>query len=252
MTMNTLHKIVTLSAACACLPVQAENSHNNNWDFEITPYLWAVGQSGETGNALVRSDFDASFSDIFSNLDMAFLLDFEAQNDTWGIKADTVYMNVAAEGEMAFTSIGPGIEASLDIKETVFSGTVFFKPVTALELHVGARYVDMDNTLDLEGRDPLNLTHKISLGDSWTEAIVGAKYTLPLTERLNLVGYGDIGGWTGKSDSMYQLAINLEYQMTDLLNIKGGYRVLDVDYDTRDFIFDAKTEGFAIGLGFNF
>lgn len=243
-----MKKIIALTAALSCTPALADS----NWDFEITPYLWAVGQSGETGNALVTSDFDASFSDIFNNLDMAFLLDFEAQNDTWGIKADTVYMNVAAEGEMAFTSIGPGINAELDIKETVFSGTIFFKPVKALELHAGARYVDLDNTLNLEGRGPVGLANKTSLGDSWTEAIVGAKYTLAITEKLNLVGYGDIGGWSGKSDSMYQLSANLEYQMTDLLNIKAGYRVLDVDYDTRDFIFDAKTEGVVIGLGFNF
>lgn len=243
-----MKNIIALTAALSCAPAIADNS----WDFEITPYLWAVGQSGETGNSLITSEFDASFSDIFNNLDMAFLLDFEAQNDTWGIKADTVYMNVAAEGVVAFTSIGPGVDAELDIKETVFSGTVFFKPIEALQLHAGARYVDLDNRLDLEGRGPLSLDNKVSLGDSWTEAIVGAKYTLALTEKLNLVGYGDLGGWSGKSDGMYQLAASLEYQMTDLLNIKGGYRVLDVDYDTRDFVFNAKTEGFVIGLGFNF
>lgn len=243
-----LKPLLALSAAITCASAQADNS----WDFEITPYLWATAQSGETGTDLVQSDFDASFSDIFNNLEMALLLDIEAQNDRWGIKADTVYMNVSVDGDAKVTNIGPGFNADVDINETVFSGSVFFKPVAPLQLHLGARYVDMDNTLDLEGNGPADITNKIKLGDSWTEAFVGAKYTLPLTEKLNLVGYGDIGGWTGKSDSMYQLAVSLEYQMTDLFNIKGGYRVLDVDYDTKDFVFDAKTEGLAIGLGLNF
>lgn len=224
----------------------------SDWDFEITPYLWATAQHGETGNAFIEADFDASFSDILNNLDMALLVDFEAQNDHWGIKADTVYMNVAADGDVQLSNIGPGIEAALDIKETVFSGTVFFKPTAPLQLHLGARYVDLNNRLDLQSRGPIGVTNKITLGDSWSEAIVGAKYTLPISNNLNLVGYGDIGGWSGQSDGMYQLAISLEYQITDLLNIKGGYRILDVDYNTRDFVFDAKTEGLAIGLGFNF
>lgn len=239
--------LFALTLTTAAAPVFA-----SDWDFEITPYLWATAQHGETGNQLIQSDFDASFSDILNNLDMALLIDLEAQNDHWGIKADTVYMNVAADGDAQITNIGPGFNADLDIKETVFSGSVFFKPVEPLQLHLGARYVDMDNTLDLEGNGPVGIANKIKLGDSWTEAFIGAKYTLPLTEKLNLVGYGDIGGWTGKSDSMYQLAVSLEYQITDLLNIKGGYRILDVDYNTRDFVFDAKTEGLAIGLGFNF
>ena len=252
MKIKTVMTIFPASIALGCTSVLADGNNANHWSFEITPYLWTVAQSGKTGTALLRTEFDASASDIFNNLDLAFLLNFEAKNDSWGIKADTVYMNVAVDGGTTITVNGPGIEADLDIKETVFSGTIFFKPIPALEIHAGGRYVDMKNTLTIEGRGPLALANKYSLGDSWSEAIVGAKYTLPLTKKISILGYGDIGGWTGQSDSMYQLALSLEYQMTELLNIKVGYRIFDVDYNTRDFVFDARTEGFALGLGLNF
>ena len=48
------------------------------------------------------------------------------------------------------------------------------------------------------------------------------------------------------------LALSLAYQMTDLLNIKVGYRTLDADYNTQGFVLDARTEGLALALGLNF
>jgi opacity protein-like surface antigen len=241
-----------VTLAMTILMVSPSAFSAGKWNFEVTPYLWAISQAGKTGNQAIQADFDASTNDIFSNLDGGILLDFEAQNDNWGIKFDTVYMDIAKGSGFVLTENGPGGNADLEVEETVLTGSVFYKPMKPLQLHLGARYVDLNNRLDLKGNGSYGISKSIRLGDSWTEAIAGVKYTLLLTEDLVLVAYGDIGGFTGQSDSMYQLAASLEYQITDLLNIKAGYRILDVDYNTSSFIFDAKTEGMTVGLGFNF
>ena len=44
---------------------------SDEWQFSITPYLWAVGLNGDMTVKGVDSDVDESFGDILSNLDIA-------------------------------------------------------------------------------------------------------------------------------------------------------------------------------------
>ncbi len=63
----------------AFLPAQA-NQESDQWQFEISPYLFATSLDGTTGADGVTADVDASFDDLFDNLDSAFMFMFEARN----------------------------------------------------------------------------------------------------------------------------------------------------------------------------
>ena len=228
------------------LAVCALNAHAE-WEYEVTPYLWAVAQNGETGNSTSQAEFDASFSDILSNLDMALLLAFNAEQERWGVKLDSIYMDISADAKVLNSKI------DVDVQQTLLSAGLFYKPqqIEGLKLHAGARYVDLDNGFDFKGGIvPVNFSK--NLGDSWTEAYIGAQYSIVFNPQLSLNLYGDVGGFSGQSDSMYQAAVILDYAINDRFSVKGGYRILDMDYDTTDFVFDAKTDGIALGLGIRF
>ena len=56
---------------------QSENAvEDNDWQFSATPYLWGADIKGSTGSG---GDIDVSFDDIFSNLEAALMLTFEAR-----------------------------------------------------------------------------------------------------------------------------------------------------------------------------
>jgi len=111
-------RALVFSVACSLCSLSVADER---WDWEITPYLWAVGQSGETGTDDVTLDFDVSFSDILSNLDMALLVDLSVQDERWGVNMDAVFMDVGADAEFERA------DADLDIAETVVSVSGFLK-----------------------------------------------------------------------------------------------------------------------------
>ncbi|WP_429814481.1 hypothetical protein [Ensifer sp. B1-9] len=53
----------------------------DGWSYRVTPYFWAAALSGKTAQfGLPTVDIDASFSDIFDNLDFDGMLMGEARN----------------------------------------------------------------------------------------------------------------------------------------------------------------------------
>lgn len=241
---------VTAEAAPEVTSVIAPEASKNEWQFKVTPYLWAASLKGTTGIALppVLTEIDISQSDIFENLDMTFFLNAQAQKGEWGGSLDMVYMDVSKEKEGEHSSI------DLVMKQTLVSGSIFLQPkeLPGFELHLGARYADLSNELSIVVTGSEGDGFSGSLGDDWVEAFIGARYSYAVTPKFNLTAYGDFGGFSGESDSMYQVALTANYQMTDLLSISGGYRIIDVDYIGNNFVYDVKTEGVMLGLGFKF
>src|SRR4029453_16752215 len=84
----------------AALPAAAQGKSEDKFTFEVTPYLWAAGINGDIAVGTVRGggidvDVDASFSDIFQELDMAFMGMVEGRYGRWGLLLDAVYMQLS-------------------------------------------------------------------------------------------------------------------------------------------------------------
>lgn len=220
----------------------------DSWEFQVTPYLWAVSLKGTAGTSERTTDINISQSDVIDNLDMAFFLDAQAKKGEWGAKFDMAYMDVSSKQSREHSVI------DLEMEQTLLSGSIFYQPkeIAGLQLHFGARYADLTNKIKLTLPSTEGDGIQFSPGDDWTEAFVGVRYTYVATPSLSLTAYGDLGGFSGQSDSMYQLVFTANYQINEMASIRGGYRIFDVDYETNNFIYDVKTDGVILGLGFNF
>ena len=75
-------------------PHSQETDTDDRWKFKAAIYLWGAGIDGTTRRG---NEFDVSFSDIISNLDMAFMGAFEARKSKWSLAADVVYLDVSAD-----------------------------------------------------------------------------------------------------------------------------------------------------------
>jgi hypothetical protein len=252
MEIDMIRKFCLLSVTalniCA-FSTTSQAQSDDGWQFQVTPYLFATAIDGKAGTSATQNDIDISPSDVIENLDMALLLNVKAQKGHWGMALDTVYMDLRPDAQ------GEAIKVEVTAKQTLISGSVFYSPEAAesLELHLGARYVDFDNSFRFTTSSPLPVgSTKLELGDNWVEAFIGARYTYAVSPKVNLIAYGDVAGFSGQSDSMYQMMLSASYQYSKNWIFSGGYRMFVVDYDRNNFTYDTTTDGLLIGAGYKF
>lgn len=72
---------------------------DNAWQFVATPYLSGAGQNGSVrlGSVVPAQNVDATFSDIWSNLNFGAMALFEARKARWRILADAFYVAGGSE-----------------------------------------------------------------------------------------------------------------------------------------------------------
>jgi len=232
----------------------------DEWQFEVTPYLFASGMDGTVGVRGYKSDVDMSFSDIWDTLDMAFLGVFTAQKGPWSFALDGMYFKLKDEGSKTVT--GPGgvvsINGELDLTAKMYlvQGSVGYRVLddaTKVDVLGAVRYIEIDLDADVE----IAFTPPIFSGsaggkgsESWADVVVGARVLHPLSEKVSLLGYADIGG--GGSDLTYQLLGGVNWTFSENLTAKLGYRYLSWDYEDGGNKWDMAISGPYIGLGIRF
>ena len=78
----------------------------------------------------------------------------------------------------------------------------------------------------------------------------GARGRIAVTKSIVLVGKADLGG--GGSEFTYQFFGGAAFNLSRRVSLVGAYRVLHVDYDKDNFLFDMSLTGPVIGVGFRF
>ncbi|MFT5854462.1 MAG: hypothetical protein ACI8XO_001706 [Verrucomicrobiales bacterium] len=88
---------------------------------------------------------------------------------------------------------------------------------------------------------------KAHVSKEWADPYVGLIGKYALTEKLYVVGRGDIGGFGVSSDLTWQAVGAVGTQLSENIAMELGYKHLSVDYD-RGFVFDADLSGFFAGV----
>ena len=60
----------------------------DDWEFALTPFLWAPGMDGTVGLAGQEADFEVSAKDLIDSLDFGFMTNFEARKSRWSFPVD--------------------------------------------------------------------------------------------------------------------------------------------------------------------
>lgn len=236
------------------LPTTIFASQGDSWEFEVTPYLWAVGKSGETGQRKVLggadaiADLDMSFKEIFERLDSAFLLEAQARKGNFTTWLDFIHMTISD------SSNAPLGGAEVEIQENLFEFAVAYQlpQVPILHLYAGGRYIDTETDIDLRGLPIAGPLARIKIGEDWIDPLLGLKVQHVFAHDWQVILRGDLGGFGVGSDLSWQALAMVQYHINDLLSVKLAYRYLDVDYDDNGFVYDLSTSGILLGLGFSF
>jgi hypothetical protein len=170
------------------------SSHASEWQFEVTPYIWALNMNGHVGIGPVTTKVDESFGDIFKHLDFAAMVYGTAHKDQFGFYGNIVYASLSDSA-----SFGPGsiIRTKAYNDYGIFGAGISYivgqyqfanLSVIAFEPYAGARFT-LNNT-------SLKINNFSTLHDNqhWTDPVLGANLEYKINPQWKIRLQGDVGG----------------------------------------------------------
>ncbi|TNF88152.1 MAG: hypothetical protein EP301_05445, partial [Gammaproteobacteria bacterium] len=72
--------------------VVRDDKGDTDWEFILTPYLWAISLNGTNQvGPFPPTDIDAKFSDLLDNMNMALAAHMELHRGKWAIALDPMW-----------------------------------------------------------------------------------------------------------------------------------------------------------------
>jgi opacity protein-like surface antigen len=247
---------LAISAFVAAVPISAQEQTPapDAWQFEATPYLWAAGLDGwsRVGARTPTAKLDASFSDVFRNLDFGAMGAFEARKGPWAIVFDSIYIKLSQTSKPLLGGALGTAELSLKQAILQLAGAyrVLDRSGVTVDVLAGVRYTYVNGDLSFSQSALLPGGPSRSDSVSWTDGFAGVRAAYALTEKWSLVGYVD--GGAGGTKHSWQFLAGANYAFSKIIVAKVGYRILSMDYEKPDFLYNVKTSGVFAGVGIRF
>lgn len=234
--------LTLLAISAAVIPAlgQAEESSSDSgWQFALTPYLWGSDVSGKTQSG---SQIDVSIDELVDNLEMAFMIAFEARKDKWSFLLDMIYLDLATS-----TTKGP-LNINMDLEGLVTNVGAGYNVLnnnrSRLDVIAAFRNLDLD----------FKLTTNTPAGDEQSgnnlDVILGVKGQYSFAEKWYIPYYLDIGG--GNSDFTWQALAGINFRAAKWVDIALVYRHLEWDFKPSKVLDDVSFSGPALGAIFRF
>ena len=244
--------VVLVAVTCIA---QDSTQASKRWHFLVEPYLMFPTMDGTAGiGTLPDADFRLGTRDIFSKLQSGFMLNVEAQNGTWGVSSDVLYMKLKQDVEP--TKIIKSGSATMS--ETAWELAGLHTLLPWLEGGISLRLLSIQMNMEVVRNQVggTTSTQSESITNTWVDPVLAVRMRLPDTGNWLLQFRGDVGGFNIGSKLTWQLQAYGGYRFSDLFQVTAGYRALSIDYekgtDKDRFLYDVVTYGPVIRLGFNF
>jgi hypothetical protein len=242
-----------ISVALTCHAQDSTQTHKG-WEFLIEPYLMFSNMKGTIGlGELPDGEVDASIGGIFDHLQSGFMLYAEAQNGTWALSSDLLYMKLKQD-VVPTKAISSG---SASVAETAWELAGLWKILPWLEGGIAGRLVSIKADMEVVRNQIGGGTTAQAEGmtQTWFDPLLVVRMKLPDSGKWLLQLRGDIGGFGVGSDLTWQIQAYGGYRFSELFQVTAGYRALGIDYgkgaDKERFLYDVTAFGPVVQLGFN-
>lgn len=234
------HKILFL---VTLLILNLNSAAAEEWDWEVTPYLWASGISGNVSAGNVDGDISVEFKDIVDILQGGVLLRLEGNSGRNGVFSDIVFL--ALEEDEAKDTVGGTLEFDLDslIVEAGYRRSIGEN----FAIDFGIRYWDFDTKLTPP------VLPVVRRSTAWTDGYVGARFSSSFSDKWSWVLRANVGA--GESDLALGLELDFRRKFASGNRFTAGLRVLDIDYEDSSgsvpLDLDMSFSGLTVGYTFN-
>ena len=221
--MRPACKVLALAAALAACPVTSAQAAEG-WDWTIAPYLWASSVSTDLREDAPPVGSDTSFSDLISKLDLAAQVHVEGQGDRFGLFGDVTYIDLSDDHDYPGLSAHTSVNASI----TELAGVWNVEPTRyeGLDVFAGVRHIIADADVEFFPDNPLLPDVTVGMDQSYTDFMVGARYTAKLSDKWKLITRLD-GAW-GDTEGTVNASL-LAARKFNKGSFVFGYRYMDVD-----------------------
>ena len=200
---------------------------------------------GEVDVRNVTAEVDLGFDDIVENLDMGFMGYFEHRRDRWSFIGDLAYLGISDDESVAFDRRIVSVEVELDAELSlgVLEGFVGYRVLVreydeaslGLDLLVGARYneleIDLSTEATLLGPIPSqSAENDKARKDDWTDTVLAVRLQYGGRKGWGGTFWFDVGD--GADSSSEQFLALASYRGDSNWQFYGGYRYLNLDYET--------------------
>ncbi len=229
-------------------------ANDRGWHVAWVPgYLWLSGLNGNLGVAGRTIPVDASFSDVFSQLNIGFMTALDVRKSGLGVLTDFMYTDLSSDE----TSTPFGVlysTANTDSKMYIVDPEIYGRlvegPRGSVDATAGVRYWHLTSTLNL--RQGLLPAFSASASQDWVDPILGGRFRLNLKKGWFATLMGDGGGFGAGSQVTWQIYTGVGKEIKEKYSLFLGYRHLSVDYRNGGFIYDTNMDGMLLGLGIKF
>lgn len=252
-TASDVKRVPTVAAKAArsSETVVPQGTSNEGWEFQFTPYFWLAGLHGTAGIGNRTTEVDESFGDIFHQLNFFLMGVFEARKGKFVSLTDLEYVSISDDK----ATPGPLFSnVNANFKTFIFDPEIGYRLLDRsdkgafIDVLGGVRVWHVSTDLDF-GAGILPAT-EVQGSRNWVDGLAGLRGKVALSPKVFLTGKFDLGG--GGSNFTYQIFGGAGYNVTPKIALIGGYRVLDVNYNKNNFIYDMNQRGPIIGVGFKF
>lgn len=241
--MRKFLAVLIIGLATTGSAVAQENG--DDWTFEITPYAWLVGPDADVRIGPLSGSVDVGFDDLIDFVDFASGLLVVAKHGQWGawMQADGIFLD-SDNDTTKFDALGT-LKNDLVIVQGGVGYTVDspIRQCAVLDVLLGFRYT----SFDLRWR-PADGGESLTKDWDLFDPMIILRPNFPITERLAFNPTLGIGGGLD-ADLIYVLNPQFEFQFTDLIIGRLGYRRLYYDVSGDAAEFDGVLHGFMVGVG---
>lgn len=227
--------------------------------FTLAPYGWLAGIEGSAESSADDPDdggiplpprFEVTTDDEWSEI--GFMFYGEWRGERWTAFVDTVWANVSQDADVKFDRLLPASDVELTFDGNIYQVGIGYRILdwerSFMTIYGGGRYYDVDTDVEVSG-GILPRKVEVSSNLSWTDAVLGARWSHDFARRWNISLLADYG--FGDSDSAWQVFGTVSYGFA-WGSILGGYRYMDVDYDASSSSINLSLSGPVVGASFSF
>jgi hypothetical protein len=223
------------------------------WSFEVSPYIWAAALKGDLRVRDTTANVDASFSDLFHNLDFSFATAAEAIKGKWRILIDENYINLGMTGTgplgettdvqptLNFFEVGASY-APVIIRNKNSTANEPLPPVFSLEVLGGLRYTHFGLGLQRGTNPPVEGSRNL------VDFFGGNRFKIRPHPKVTLIEKYTLGG--GGSSFAWTFSSLIDYRFRRCLSAWGGYQILSMNADdaSNAIGFDGQLRGLIFGV----
>lgn len=221
---------------------------DNKWHYYGTLYIWFPGISGTVGIRGLKAGMHVTAGEIFSNFRGGIVGLFTPTYNRFSAPVDVMWMRLKDSKAIPFA---PGYSVQALLNQAIITPKVSYLLVNNPKIKIygaaGPRIWHVGTTLNLS---PAILGRGLYNGPTWTDFVMGGRFSVPLGSKATVDILGDAG--EGGATLDYQVAGFVNYQLKPKWALQGGWRYMTVHYGNNGNLFNATIQGIVLGATYKF